>query len=102
MVTLFTDTCTPLMLTNGEVMCSLSSVIVGHECNVICNDRYTPDRSTVTCQTGDIWSDSPVCQGEETHSNTWYEQETILSCLILNLFGYLIYRNMYSFGVDKR
>ena len=86
MVTLFTETCTPLVLINGEVMCSSSPVIVGQECEVICNDRYTPDQSTVICQTGDMWSATPVCQGEYAHFvSRFIKQEIIIPGLMVNL-----------------
>ena len=58
------ETCTLLVMANGEVMCTFNPVITGHECNVMCNDGYTPDQNAVTCQTGNVWSDIPICQGE--------------------------------------
>ena len=53
------------MVENGEVVCILSPAIAGHECNVLCNDGFTPDQNTVTCQTGGLWSGNPTCQGKQ-------------------------------------
>ena len=48
---------------NGNVECNTDPTTVGLACDVVCDDGYTPDQDTVTCQTGDIWSATPTCLG---------------------------------------
>ena len=50
-------------MTNGEVICNANPITVGEECNVNCNEGYTPDQNTVRCQDGGILSPTPMCKG---------------------------------------
>ena len=59
----FTETCISLWVPNGNVECNTDPTTVGLACDVVCDDGYTPDQDTVTCQTGDIWSATPTCLG---------------------------------------
>ena len=98
-----TETCTPLVVANAEVECNLSPVFVDHECTVMCNGGFIPDRQTVTCQTGNNWSAFQVCQGKNTIACGLKHVEIISYWMYFIPIRQLFFnRSMFSLGGGTR